>query len=83
MNIAESEMPAIVAAKTCGCAEHKRKVTYAFQDAYHSLCIDKRDLLSAQLEACERLLRYATDDIDRNAIDKEITELRMTLDLMP
>ncbi|OLC22470.1 MAG: hypothetical protein AUJ08_05190 [Thaumarchaeota archaeon 13_1_40CM_3_50_5] len=61
-------------AKTYGCRTNNRKAAYAFLSEYHSLCIDKKDLISAQLEACERLSKYADDPDDRSA--------RMALDLM-
>jgi hypothetical protein len=84
MNIAYSEVPFMVEAKTCGCKEkNMQKVTYSFTDGYHSLCIDKKDIISAELEACERLLKYTADKADREIVEKELTELKMTLDLMP
>lgn len=83
MNIAYTEEPLKIVAKTCGCKEKVKKVTYSFIDSYHSLCIDKKDIISAELEACERLLKYAEDKDDRETIDKEIAQLKMTLDLMP
>ena len=86
MNIAQTETSMKVIAKTCGCKEKnkkKKKVTYSFLDSYHSLCIDKRDIISAELEACERLLKYAADESDKNTVEREIAELRMMLDLMP
>jgi hypothetical protein len=42
----------------------------------------KKDIVSAQLEACERLLKYASERSDRVALEQEIRELRMALDLM-
>jgi hypothetical protein len=36
-----------------------------------------------QLDACERLLKYTTDEMDRSAVIKEIAEIKMTLDLLP
>lgn len=69
-------------AKTCGCKTNKRKVTYAFLNDSHSLCLDKKDLISAQLEACEKLSKYAEDPDDKLAVDREIRELRMALDLI-
>jgi hypothetical protein len=87
MNIAESEEPVKVIAKTCGCKEKSnntvRKIIYSFIDSYHHLCIDKKDIISAELEACERLLKHNTDEIDKKLIETEITELKMALDLMP
>lgn len=82
MNIAETEVRSIIVAKTCGCKD-SRKVAYAFTDQYHSLCLDKKDVIMAEIDACERLLKYAQDEFDRRAVEKEITELRMALDLMP
>ncbi len=62
MNISETEAPIRVIAKTCGCRENnKRKVTYALVDSYHSLCLDKKDIIYAELEACEKLLKYTFD----------------------
>lgn len=82
MNIAETEVRSIVIAKTCGCKD-TRKIAYTFTDPYHSLCLDKKDVLMAQIDACERLLKYAQDESDRLVAEKELAELRMALDLMP
>lgn len=81
MNIADSETSVKIVAKTCGCTE-KTRISYAFSQGYHDLCLDKKDIISAQLEACERLLKYAPDQNDRAAIEQEIKELKMALDLM-
>jgi hypothetical protein len=81
MNIADSETFVKMVAKTCGCTE-KRKISYTFFQGYHDLCLDKKDILSAQLEACERLLKYAADQNDRTALEHEIKELKLALDLM-
>ena len=81
MNIASSETSVIVVAKTCGCTEN-RTVSYTISQGYHDLCLGKKDIVSAQLEACERLLKYASEPSDRVALEQEIRELRMALDLM-
>lgn len=81
MNIADSEISATVVAKTCGCSE-RRKISYAFLQGYHDLCLDKKDIVSAQLEACDKLLKYAADEDDRTALEREIKELKMALDFM-
>lgn len=81
MNIADSENSVIIIAKTCGCSE-KRKISYAFSQGYHDLCLDKKDIVSAQLEACERLLKYAVEQNDKVTLEQEIKELKMALDLM-
>jgi hypothetical protein len=82
MNIAETEVLSIVIAKTYGCKD-SRKVAYTLSDSYHSLCFDKKDVIMAEIDACERLLKYAQDETDRRAVEKEIAELKMALDLMP
>ena len=56
MNISETEVPIRILAKTCGC---EKRVTYQFVASYHSLCIDKKDILYAELEACEAQICYA------------------------
>lgn len=81
MNIGDPETLVMMIAKTCGRSE-KRKVSYAFVQGSHSLCLDKKDILYAQLEGCERLLKYAADQNDRSALEQEIRELKMALDLM-
>jgi hypothetical protein len=83
MNIANTEEPLKIVAKTCGCKEKEKKVTYSFIDNSHGICIDKKDIISAELEACERLLKYIVDKADEKTIKKEIAELKMALDLMP
>jgi hypothetical protein len=82
MNIANIEVPLKIVAKTYVCKEKQKKVTYSFIDESHGLCIDKKDIISAELEACERLLKYTADKADEGTIKKEIAELKMALDLM-
>ncbi len=82
MNIVNFQSP-IVVAKTCGCMESgKKKVTYAFQEEFHKLCIDKKDVIHAEIEACEKLLRYLSDESERAVVQKETSELRTMLDLL-
>ncbi len=81
MNIVISEVSSNIIAKISS-HNNNRKVTYSFVDAYHNICIDKKDILSSQLEACKRLLEHSRDEADKKAIEKEISELKMTLDLM-
>jgi len=86
VNISEAESQYEIMAKTCGCKDKNRKVTYSFIDTYHSLCHDKKDIILGQIEACERLLKYTaaytSDEIERKIIESEIDELKMALDLM-
>ena len=82
MNICETEVPLTILAWTCGCKVKNRKVTYSFIDSYHSLCLDKRDIISSELDACTKLLRHAIDETDKKTIEIEISELKLALDLM-
>jgi hypothetical protein len=59
------------------------KITYSLVDTYHSLCLDKKDIILGQIHACERLLKFTNDEMDKSAIIKEIAQLKMTLDLLP
>jgi len=80
MNIAGGD-DQIVEARTCG--DQKKRVAYKFMDGFHSLCLDKRDIMLREIVACETLLRVCRDEEDRRAVEKEIAELKMALDLMP
>jgi hypothetical protein len=83
MNITYTETPLSIIAKTCGCNKRSRRVTYAFLDSYHSLCLDKKDIIYSEIEACQILLKYTKDKIDKKVIETEISSLKMALDLMP
>ena len=83
MNIDFAEAPSLVIAKLCGCKESRKKVAYSLLNETHGLCLDKKDLLIGQIEACEKLLRYTSDENDnRIALERETRELKMALDLM-
>ena len=76
MNIVYTETPLSIMAKTCGFSERNRRVTYAFFDSYHSLCLDKKDIIYSEIQACQSLLRYTKDKVDKKVIEKEITGLK-------
>jgi hypothetical protein len=84
VNIDFAEAPSLVIAKLCGCKESRRKVAYSLLNETHGLCLDKKDLIIGQLEACDKLLRYTSYENDNNriALEREIRELKMALDLM-
>jgi hypothetical protein len=82
LNIIEFESQVIVEAKLCGCTNNKKSVSYHFIDCVHSLCLGKREIILAQIQACEKLLKYIKDDIEMDAIKKEITELKLALDML-
>jgi hypothetical protein len=83
VNIAHTEVDHDIVAKTCGCKDTTRKITYSFIDSYHILCKDKKDIVVSEIQACERLNNNTRDAIDKSIIETEIAELKMTLDLLP
>ena len=82
MNIAHAEEDYDIEAKTCGCNDKTRKITYSFVDSYHSLCRDKKDILISEIQACERLLKYTSEENDKIILENEIAELKLALDLL-
>jgi hypothetical protein len=82
MNISNTESPVTILAKTCVCKEKNMKVTFSFIDTYHSLCLDKKDIISAEIEAGNRLSKYTRNELDKKVIEIEIAELKMALDLI-
>ena len=82
MNIIENEIPYLVEAKTCGCNERGKSVSYHFIESTHDLCMNKVELISAQIQACERLLKYAKEIDESLLLKDEITRLRLALDMI-
>jgi hypothetical protein len=79
LNIIENEIPYLVEAKTCDCNERGKGVSYHFIESTHGLCLDKIELMSAQIQACERLLKSAKDEQERILLKDEITRLHLAL----
>lgn len=82
MNIIESESQYLVEARTCGCKERGKSVSYHFIESAHSLCLGKGELMLAQIQACERLLKYTKDDQEIIVLKDEIVKLKLVLDLI-
>jgi hypothetical protein len=82
LNIIESEAPYEITAKTCGCKDNGRKVIYSFVESFHNLSKDKKDIIISEIQACERLIKYARDELDKKVIEAEISDLKMALDLL-
>ena len=82
MNIFSQESQDLVTAKTCGSKADEKKTRYAFSKSFHSLCLDKKGIIEAEIQACDRLSKYAKNDSEKLVADKEIAELRMALDLL-
>ncbi len=82
MDIIENEISYLVEAKTCGCNERGKSVSYHFIESTHSLCMNKVELISAQIQACEGLLKYAKEIDETILLKDEITRLRLVLDMV-
>lgn len=80
MNLTDHEYLIQIDGKLCGYG-HKRKIAYFTIEFYHSLYINKKDMLLAQIRACELLYKY-TIDIFKLTFSKEISDLKLMLDLM-
>lgn len=76
MNIGQAEFPIELEAKTCGCKEN-RTVAYSIVDSFHGICIGKKEIITGQIEACERLLKYTHGMMDRIALLEEIACLKV------
>jgi hypothetical protein len=57
-------------------------VIYSFVESFHNLSKDKKDIIISEIQACERLRKYARDDLDKKVIEAEISDLKMALDLL-
>ncbi len=59
----------MVVAKTCGCEKgRKQNVAYAFSDEFHSIYMDKKDIIKAEIDACESLLKYAPTESEKAVV---------------
>ena len=54
-----------------------------FVDTYHGLCKDKKDIILSEIQACESKMNNTSDEVDKSVIETELSELKMTLDLLP
>ena len=82
MNIIENEIPYLVEARTCGCNERGKSVSYHFIESSHALCMDKLELISGQIQACERLLKLAKEDGEIALLRDEISKLKLALEII-
>ena len=81
MNLSTQANAPIVIAKLCsGLAS--RKIVYAFSDNSDFLFLDKKDIILDQIQACEKLLKYAENDVEKMEVEKEIDELKAAIDLL-
>ena len=81
MNVTDLESLFQIDAKKCGSVK-SGKIAYSIMDFHHSIYINKKDIIFAQITACEQLYKYTADIFDRNVLKKEISELKLILDLI-
>jgi hypothetical protein len=81
MNVLTSQGTPHIIAKLLS-KQSNQKVLYAFSDNSEVLFVDKKDVVLGQIQACEKLLKYAMDKSDREILGKEINELKSALDLL-
>lgn len=82
MNILEIEFPFKIEAKTSKFNE-KISIIYSIAESYHNFCIDKKEIIIEQIKACEKNLSRSTNNkYEILALEKEISELKLALDIL-
>ncbi|HEY7227021.1 MAG TPA: hypothetical protein VH481_02735 [Nitrososphaeraceae archaeon] len=81
MKVTDPESFFQIDAKICGSVK-STKIAYSITDFHHSIYINRRDIIFAQIRACEQLYKYTADSFDSNVLKKEISELKLILDLL-
>ena len=81
MNVTDLESSIQIYAKICGSVE-RRRIAYSIMDFHHSLYVNRKDIILAQISACELLYKYAIDSFDKMVLKKEISDLKLMLDLI-
>ena len=81
MNIIEVEFPLKIEAKTSKYNE-KISVIYSVAEFQHNFCIDKKEIIMEQIKACENLSRYNINKSVSLALEREISELKLALDIL-
>lgn len=81
MSVTDLESSIQIDAKICGSVE-RRRIAYSIVDFHHSLYINRKDIIMGQISACELLHKYTTDSFDKNVLKKELSDLKLMLDLI-
>ena len=81
MNILEIESPFKIEAKTSKFND-ETNVIYSIAEPYHNCCIDKKEIIIEQIKACENLLRYTNNKSEILTLEREISELKLALDIL-
>ena len=81
MNILEIESPFKIEAKTSKFND-ENYVIYSIVETYHNCCIDKKEIIIEQIKACENLLRFTNNNSDILTLKREISELKLALEIL-
>jgi hypothetical protein len=81
LNILEVEFPLKIEAKTTRYND-KTNVIYSIAELQHNFCIDKKEIIIEQIKACENLSRYNINKSDSLALEREIYELKIALNIL-
>ncbi len=81
MNILEIEFPFKIEAKTSKLND-TTSVIYSIVQPYHNCCINKKEIIIEQIKACENLSRFTNNESEILALKKEISELKLALDIL-
>ena len=81
MNIIELESPLKIEAKTSKYNE-ETSIIYSIVELQHNFCIDKKEIIMEQIKACQNLSRYNTNKSVSLALEREISELKLALDIL-
>ncbi len=81
MNILEIEFPLKIEAKTTR-YNGKTNIIYSVAELQHNIWLNKKEIIREQIKACENLSRYTTNKTDSLALEREISELKIALDIL-
>jgi len=82
-------MSSLIIAKTCGCnvgekdsSNRRIKIAYFILELYETFCVDKKNIIVIQFDSCDMFLKYTADEKEKEAIVREIRELKMVLTIL-
>jgi len=81
LNILEVKFPLKIEAKTTRYND-KTNVIYSIAELQHNFCIDKKEIIIEQIKACQNLSRYNINKSDSLALEREIHELKIALNIL-
>jgi hypothetical protein len=79
VNIAEPETFFLIEAKING-NQQQRNILYSFVESSNNHCLNKRQILIAEIEACKRLSKHHSKGEEIFSIKNEIQELHTSFE---